>query len=285
MQLGAFRRQASERLAAFYPLGEARAIVQLWLSERLNCSAHQLVLDSSQTLDFSTLKSLECDLNSLLALKPLQYVTGYCWFDGLKLKVNPDVLIPRPETEELIAWVAETYANSGPHRILDVCTGSGCIAIALKRRYPVASVWGLDWSLSALEVARCNSLCLNLPIELIHGNLLEWVQLPQPSPFDCLVSNPPYISPDDESDVVSESVLTYEPHEALFAPRGNPLAFYEALAACAGKWLNRGAFIFAELNPITAERVAEIWIESGLGNVELRPDMQGRIRMIRARLS
>jgi release factor glutamine methyltransferase len=284
MNLGDFRQMARKQLSQVYPIKEAEAIVRLWLTERLELKPFELVQHAARNLDAAILESLYSDLNRLIDLEPVQYVTGFTLFDGLKIRVNCHVLIPRPETEELVCWIAETYEKLTPRRILDACTGSGCIALALKNRFSQAEVFGLDVCHHALEVARLNSDLLGLPVHFIQANLLQWPLLEFNAYLDCLVSNPPYVDQNNPDDPVADSVLKYEPAKALFSPVGHALAFYQALYGSALQWVKPGGYVFAELNPSTASQVVWEWQSAGLSNIQIRADLQGRQRMIRAQI-
>lgn len=228
-------------------------------------------------------KQLQRVIRRLRAGEPLQYITGVADFYGLRFKVNPDVLIPRPETEELVAWVLEHEdLFLHPPRILDIGTGSGCIPIVLKKYWPEAEVFALDVSVPAVELARENARSNNLEVNFSVANILdetEWTSLPS---FDIIISNPPYIPP-SESAVMPLSVIDYEPSLALFVPEHDPLVFYRKITTFATTHLAARGLLFFECNEFNAEQVAALGIASQFSNGTLRRDLQGKWRMWRGR--
>ena len=217
----------------------------------------------------------------LIAGEPVQYVTGEAWFCGLKLMVNNQVLIPRPETEELVEWIiANCRFPVSALDILDIGTGSGCLALALKRRIRKATVTAADVDPGALSVARHNAHHLAIDITILQTDLLDpatWNVLPV---ADIIVCNPPYISAAEKT-AMSATVLDHEPHRALFAPEADPLIFYRQLAILAENGLQSEGQLFCELNASLAQQTAAIFQEAGF-QVMLKEDMQGNIRLLRA---
>ena len=242
--------------------------------------------DSDTFHDF-LIEDFEKIKKRLLAGEPVQYVVGFAWFYGLRFKVNPNVLIPRPETEELVEWVLETVKNSSfiihhsPLKLLDIGTGSGCIPITLKIKNPSLNVSAVDISEGALITASRNAYRMNADVEFKRIDILnesEWSQL---ADFQIIVSNPPYI-PNFEKVLMEDNVLSYEPHLALFVEDEKPLIFYEKIANFAKKHLLTEGSLFFECNEFNAAEVVEMLKEKGFKNVELRRDMSGKDRMIRA---
>jgi release factor glutamine methyltransferase len=216
----------------------------------------------------------------LAAGEPVQYITGIAHFYGYPFRVNPSVLIPRPETEELV-WHAEQFLkNRCRAAVLDLGTGSGCIAIALKKRLPDLIVHAWDISQAALEVAAGNSRDLEAAVQFHHRDALDpaaWQGLP---PLDLIISNPPYIAP-DERPAMDPHVLAHEPTEALFAPGDDPLIFYRMIATHARQVLTPDGCILCECSAFTAPEVAELFSKAGWADVALLPDLQGKDRMVR----
>jgi len=206
---------------------------------------------------------------------PLQYILGQVDFYGLILAVSPAVLIPRPETEELVEWIIKDYKGQNA-AILDICTGSGCIALALKQNLPKASLTGLDVSAEALQVARKNALKLNLDIDLIEADALNLTLKLVP---DVIVSNPPYVLPEEKL-TMHDNVLLYEPHLALFVPENDPLIFYRSIANFA-KSVNRNITLYFEINETKAAELTLLFKEMGFKNIEVREDINGRDRMLK----
>lgn len=213
--------------------------------------------------------------------QPVQYVLNEAWFAGMKFYVDENVLIPRPETEELLDWIAKENARSmRDKKILDIGTGSGCIAIAIKKKMPEAEVWACDISDEALLIARKNAddnkaLVDFLPIDFLDRS--QWKQIPA---VDMIVSNPPYI-PISEQAAMSRNVTAFEPHLALFVSEGDPLIFYDAIADFAAKKLLAGGSIYVEIHEEMGGKVSKLFSDKNYGPVELRKDMQGKNRMLR----
>lgn len=211
----------------------------------------------------------------LLAATPVQYVTGYAWFMGERFHVNEDVLIPRPETEELVAWVQDSIADTSP-RILDVGTGSGCIPVMLKKRIPGADIHAVDVSGKALEIARQNARTHQAGVSFHEADFLDergWEALPE---IDIIVSNPPYI-PLGNKDSMEKNVVDHEPHLALFVPDEDPLQFYRSILAFARQKLAPGGMVFFETHYDLAQKVAEL----GGAHAEISKDLSGKERMVR----
>ena len=230
--------------------------------------------------------------------EPVQYILGAAHFYGMKLFVDHTVLIPRPETEELVEWVVKDVRTQDVSasiktpgegdktktlKILDVGTGSGCIALALKKELPLAEVWGCDMSDAGLNVARRNGAVLDIRVDFQQVDFLDgeqWNSLPD---IDLLVSNPPYI-PQNEKETMEPHVLQHEPHTALFVPNENPLLFYEALARFGKKKLRPGGAVYAEISENKGAAVVQLFQKAMYTNVQLKKDMQGKDRLVKATL-
>lgn len=219
---------------------------------------------------------LQNDLDRLCAGEPFQYVLGYTEFCGLKLNVDENVLIPRQETSELIEWIARSEKKVG--KILDVGTGSGCIALALKKQYPEAEVWAVDKSAGALQVASKNADETALFVNFKQADMLTGL-CELPTDFDLVVSNPPYIMPSEKVDM-PEDVLTFEPHMALFAPEEDPLVYYRAVAEFAFKC---SAAVYFEINPLLSNQTCDMLMEIGFSEIEIKKDISKKPRMIWAK--
>lgn len=220
-------------------------------------------------------------LHRLESGEPIQYILGHAWFYGLKMAVNPSVLIPRPETEELVSWILED--NRAPPkslRILDVGTGSGCIAIALKHvLQDSAKVVALDISVGALEVAKTNAKVLTTDIEFLHVDFLK-EDLHQLGTFDIIVSNPPYISKANTGQDVLNA-LSNEPELALFPEGDDPDHFYKRMASVGLDMLSSGGFCYLEMNEYRAYEIVNCFDQNNWKIVEIRNDMQGKMRMFK----
>lgn len=217
----------------------------------------------------------------LLNHRPIQYVLNEAWFQGMKFYVDENVLIPRPETEELVEWIVQTEKNRPRLTILDIGSGSGCIPISLANKLPQASIHSCDISSEALLVAQKNASDLLADINWQHLDFLEeknWVKLPTP---DIIVSNPPYI-PQIGSMQMDPHVVDYEPAIALFVPDENALLFYIAIADYAMKYGLPGTTVYVEIHEDLADAVKQCFQKAGLQKIEIRQDMQERDRMVRA---
>jgi len=214
----------------------------------------------------------------LLKGEPVQYVLGEAWFYGLQLAVNSHVLIPRPETEELVDWIVKE--NSGKQVIMDIGTGSGCVAIALKHVLRDATVCGVDISREALAVATSNAEAVGVDVKWIECDVLtDRSNLP---PVDILVSNPPYV-PESERSSLADNVVRFEPHRALFVPDADPLVFYRVMAAMALRLLPSGGKVYVEVHENMADVVSQLFDTEGMKDIVVRKDLSGKDRMIRAR--
>lgn len=230
-------------------------------------------------------QTLQTITDQLLQHKPVQYVLHEAWFCNMKLYVNENVLIPRSETEELVEWIAEEIIRISNFEfrgsILDIGTGSGCIAIALKRKIADADVYAIDVSENALVVAQQNAIQQHVEINFLQLNFFDKSKREQLPAFDIIVSNPPYVTKSEEQSM-QPNVLNYEPHIALFVPDENALKFYKAIAAFAQTHLRTNGSIFVEINEALAQQATDLFKQSGFQNVTLKKDLQGKDRMIKA---
>ena len=227
---------------------------------------------------------LESKVKELSQGRPVQYVIGHSEFCGLDIEVREGVLIPRPETEELVAWVIEKTADIERPRILDVCTGSGCIALALAARVGKASVVAVDISDEALTIARCNAERLQLGVEFIKDDALAHLQNIADRKFDIVVSNPPYI-PISERESMHVNVVNFEPDIALFVADDDPLIFYREIAVTAKHILADNGYLLFEIHQPLAQQTVDMLRELGYDAVELRNDCFDKPRMICSQLS
>lgn len=270
--------QYRDQLAALYDEGEARAIARAVFQDRMGWDAAELEMRKPEALHESDLLKVYLPLKRLRDGEPMQHVLGKVWFHGLELEVSPDALIPRPETEELVDLIVRR--DRAPSSIIDVCTGSGCIALALKHRFPNANAHGLDISDAALSLALRNSLKLGMDIRLEKADVLaEGFTLPVDS--DLIISNPPYI-PVDEADALEPRVRAREPYIALFAPADDPLAFYRAIGRAALKALAPQGELWFEGHWRYASEAAALIAELGFQDVRLLDDLSGKNRFIHA---
>lgn len=219
-------------------------------------------------------------LSRLLRHEPIQYITGEAYFHGMELQVTPAVLIPRPETAELVDIIADRADGRTDLRVLDIATGSGCIALALARILPFSEVTALDISGDALKVARNNAERLKARINFVEADVFNWQ--PHAESYDIIVSNPPYIDESERADM-EPNVVNYEPPSALFVPDNDPLRFYTRITALANRALAAGGRLYYEINPRHSKQLAEDIHAAGFIDVEIIRDSFGKERFITAR--
>lgn len=269
------------RLRDIYPPGEAGNITD-WVMEHLTGSKKtERMIYKNESINPAEETQLQQYIERLMANEPVQYVLNEAWFCGLKLYVDSSVLIPRPETEELVEWVIDGCRFPiNELSILDIGSGSGCIAIALKKRLGKAQVWSCDISRDALKIAKRNATSLGIDVNFIHLNFLDAEQRSSLPSFDIIVSNPPYVTINESGEMLP-NVLNYEPSTALFVPDNDPLVFYHAIAGFGKTHLKKNGSIFSEVNEMLGNRTAELFNREGY-LVELKQDMQQKDRMIKA---
>ncbi len=226
---------------------------------------------------------LEDYANALMQHKPVQYVLHEAWFAGMKFYVNENVLIPRPETEELVAWIIEEIRNSEfkIRNLLDIGTGSGCIPIVIKKKLPQLDVHAVDISEHALEVAKQNAHEQEAEVSFHQMDILSEEVEKNKEVFDIIVSNPPYIK-QSEAESMQKNVLKHEPHLALFVTGEDALLFYRAITQYASEHLSENGFLFFEINEVHGEEVVDLLQQNGFIDIRLKKDMQGKNRMIKA---
>ena len=283
-----------ERLKTIYDERESANIADWVFDSIANNKRLDRFTHKEKEFSNSTIQQLNAVLQRLLAHEPVQYILGEAWFYKMKFFVNEHVLIPRPETEELVEWVVEEIRNkkleirnkgvsqliTNNSTILDIGTGSGCIAVALKKELQNAEVFAVDVSEDALQVAKKNALDQNAVINFIQFDFLNedvWQTLPT---FDVIVSNPPYI-PEDEKNKLAKNVTEYEPHLALFVANDDPFIFYKKIASFAAMHLKQNGKFFVEVHEDYSEEVQQIFAKKNF-TTEIKKDMYGRERMIKA---
>lgn len=267
-----------DELGWCYPTGETAALTRIISTEILDIPQSTFFLKDDVTLTPRQETLFYCTIERLKKHEPIQYIIGYCDFCGLTFKVTPDTLIPRPETSELVEWITEEQKGDKVN-ILDIGTGSGCIAISLSCKLPGCNIAAWDISSGALAVAEENNRSNGTEVTFSQVDIL--VYQPQGEMFDIIVSNPPYIK-EKEKKSMEANVLDWEPHTALFVPDNDPLLFYRAIAEKALAMLTSGGALYFEINRAHGAETVEMLKSLGYIETELRKDLAGNDRMIKA---
>jgi len=287
--VGEARIWLKEKLKDIYAEDELAEILFLAINFITGLSRTQLHIFAEKELTEDQIQMLLLSAKKLQTRMPVQYALGETEFFGLKFEVNPSVLIPRPETEELVAWVLEEKEKGERlkderrkvDRILDIGTGSGCIPITIKKNWPEAEVFGLDISAEALETAKKNALLNEVEVKFLHQDMLNFYPIKEALRYSIIVSNPPYITP-SEQELMHHNVLGFEPHQALFVPENDPLLFYRAVADYASFMLENNGLLFFEINEKYGQETIVILQQKGFTEIALRKDFRGKDRMIKA---
>jgi len=269
-----------DNLSPFYCKQEIESISKLIFEKVLGLSRLQVYLNQHITFSGTNLVQITEIINRLIQFEPIQYILGETEFYGLTFKVNSTVLIPRPETEELVDWIIKDYHQLNP-AILDIGTGSGCIPISLVKNLPGASADGWDISTEALMVAKENALINQVNINFHYADILKPTLPLQKEKYDIIVSNPPYITTSEQLSM-RKNVIDYEPHIALFVPDTDSLVFYRAIADIAINQLKQGGNLYFEINATFGNETIDLLALKGFKNIILRKDINGRERMIKA---
>lgn len=295
MNIGEAEKYIKNELSKIYERKEASNISDILIEHLTGYSRSERMIKREVSLSKEQEQTLSNHLKRLIDHEPVQYVIETTHFYGMELFVNPAVLIPRPETEELVDWIVKDVKTLGINvferghmeadetktlKILDVGTGSGCIALALKKTMPKAEVWGCDVSEEALNVARGNGSRLDVRVDFQGVNFLDPSQQKSLPTVNILVSNPPYV-PLNNKEQMQANVVEYEPHTALFVPDNDPLVFYRALAEFGKHRLYTDGKIYMEIHEEHAPAVRSLFEAEGYSSVDIRKDMQGKQRMVK----
>jgi release factor glutamine methyltransferase len=284
MTFEAAEQSLATALDGLYENREAATIAGMVMEFVTGKSKMDRWLQKNELLTIEDLKRLEKYSNELLTGKPVQYVLGQAWFAGMCLAVNEHTLIPRPETEELVnlcaSWAATNKIQIAPLQILEVGTGSGCIAIALQKKMPAAIITAIDISAEAIEVATINAAKYNAPIQFKTFDFLNEARWPEMGNYDIIISNPPYIA-DIEKESMAGHVLNFEPHTALFVRDNDPLIFYSALANFGNKYLHKDGALFVEINQALGIQAQDVFEQKNYTTL-LKKDLFENDRMIEA---
>src|SRR5688572_22636561 len=287
MTLNEARTVLTKELNKIYGSDELKNIVDLVMEHVTNLPRMDQVKTRLSYLTCGQLETIDSITESLKKNEPVQYVLGEAWFAGMKFKVNKNVLVPRPETEELVDWIVKESQKSNPDSyrdnsqyILDVGTGSGCIPITLKKNLAQANISAIDVCSEALFTAAENAIEHNTEVNFILLDFLDenkWKELEQ---FDIIVSNPPYIR-QSEKENMHARVKGFEPEKALFVPDNDAMLFYRKLSDFSIQHLKPGGRLFVEINEALGNEVVNLFHSAGFTNIELRKDMQGKDRMVK----
>jgi len=275
-----------EQLRNFYPDSEIKSFCYLILESVCSMDKTSVLRHKDKQLSLNEHLRIQEIIEDLKKYRPIQYILGETEFYGLKFKVNENVLIPRPETEELVEWIIREEKPQPGYQLLDVGTGSGCIAVALAKHLPEAEVFALDISVEALDVARQNAAMNQAKVHFFQHDILGDEPLASPFSslsFDCIVSNPPYITLGEQAEM-AKNVLDYEPHQALFVLNDNPLLFYERIAAFARQRLKEAGSLYFETSSRYGQAAAKMLEDKNFKQVKLLKDISGNDRIIIAKL-
>lgn len=269
-----------ESIQAAYPEPEAGAIAQLVLEHVLQKSRVQLSLGQQEEVSKEQEQQIRQAVERLKRQEPVQYVLGVAHFYGLELQVDERVLIPRPETEELVDLVVREHKGRQHLQVLDICAGSGCIPLALAANLPDARVYGLELSEGALQVARANAARYGLPVAWLQQDVFEPIPGIAPHSLDIITSNPPYVM-EQEKALMRPNVLEYEPHLALFVPDEDPLKYYSRIAGLGAELLKKGGSLYFEINEQYGEEVRQLLLQSGFEGAEVVQDLFNKNRIVK----
>lgn len=276
------RKETLQAIVHIYDTNEAANIAEIALEYVTGLRRTERALKKYISLSQEQEQSLSQIIVRLRTHEPIQYITNVAWFGGMKFYVDKNVLIPRPETEELVDWIIKEVKIQGSSpKIVDIGTGSGCMAIALKSNLPHAEVWACDVSDEALTVARLNADTLQATIDFVPLNFLDKEQRKQLPHVDIIASNPPYV-PRQNQEELPKNVVDFEPSVALFVPDDDPLSFYNAIADFGKEKLKKGGLVYVEIHESFGGQVKELFQSKGYSSVQLKQDMQGKDRMLKA---
>ncbi len=281
MKIKDYRTQFIQKLTPIYDSGEVESFFYLILEEKLQMKRINLALNPDLTFSNEEILVWNSILEQLKKEIPIQYLLGKTSFYGLDFEVNPSVLIPRPETEELVEWIISSQKAKGKRqnlKIIDIGTGSGCIAISLAKNILDSEVFAIDVSEKALATAQKNAEINNVKVAFLQKNILETEDLQKQ--FDVIVSNPPYVR-ELEKREIKKNVLDNEPHMALFVEDNDALIFYRKIAELAQKNVSQNGQLFFEINQYLGKETVDLLDRMNFKNIELRKDIYGNDRMIR----
>lgn len=275
------KRHFTEALAEKFPQREAEQLMRILLEDLFGIDLKRQLMNPELRIDEFQYFQLEQAVKRLLAGEPVQYVTGMARFGDILIKVSPSVLIPRPETEEMVQKICASMPKEKPIRIWDIGTGSGCIAIALAKHFENAEVIAFDVSEEALQMAMENAESNGAKVTFVQDDILNPTSVFFAQPVDLVVSNPPYVC-DSERAAMEANVLDWEPETALFVPDDDPLLFYRQILALSKNQLNPNGQIWFEINERMGEEMLSLCCEMGFPKAEILEDFSGKPRVCRA---
>lgn len=280
-KVGDIRSYYAQQLFNFYDEREVEIFLFMLLEEFAGISKSQVFLKPESTISESELLNIHFAVKDLKNYKPIQYILGKTEFYGFPILVNPDVLIPRPETEELVDWVFNDTKQNSELRVLDIGTGSGCIAIALKNKLPDIRIQAIDISFGALEIAEQNAKMNQVDITFHRTDIFDKKEWGKLGYYDIIISNPPYVRHVEKNEM-QKNVLNYEPVSALFVDDKNPLLFYTSIAEFAKSNLNQNGSLYCEINQYLGEETFQLFEKFGYKDIQLKQDLKGNTRFIKA---
>lgn len=269
-----------KKLTDLYLGNEITSFINIIFSDVFKISSVQLISKENSALSHKEIKTLKDIVLRLKAFEPLQYIIGFTEFYGLKINVNKHVLIPRPETEELVDLIIKENKYKQDLMILDVGSGSGCIALSLAKKLPGSKVFALDISSEALNVLKTNSLENNIELSLIQGDILTDIIELSDKDFDIIVSNPPYVT-FSEKELMEKNVLNFEPGRALFVDDKNPLIFYKTISDFSKVHLNTTGKLYLEINERFGNEVKDLLLSAGFNDIKIIRDINVKDRIVR----
>ncbi len=279
MEIRDVKKMILDILSPVYPQEEIRSFINLIFEHLLGLSVLKTHLHQHDRISEAKLIEIKEILERLTKFEPIQYILGETEFYGLRFKVNSSVLIPRPETEELVNWILNDSPDQNAN-ILDIGTGSGCIAIALAKNRPDLNIEGWDLSGEAIRIARENTELNNVKICFEEKDILKWREFPITVTYDVIVSNPPYVTLSDK-ELMLPNVTDYEPHLALFVPAEDQLIFFRHIADFAISHLKHGGHLYFEINENLGKEIQTLLVSKDFRNIVLHKDINGKERMIR----
>ena len=278
--LSQIRRFLQKELRKIYSENESSSIARL-IFEHLGYPSSVYLQDPERIPDTATKAQITEIVSEIHSGRPIQYILGYTYFCEMKIRVNESVLIPRPETEEMVINI-RSQNSEALSRIIDLGCGSGCIALAMKKLYPEAEVIGIDLSREALEISQQNGRLNNLDIRWIYGDLMDPELLKTEAPFSLVVGNPPYVLK-SERELMTNNVLDYEPGSALFVNDSDPLIHYRSIAAFCKTRLMEGGLFWVEINEQFGDETARLFRKAGFKHVAIIKDIHGKERFVNGR--